>query len=364
MKPYNTFTIDKWVQNGLCLSYTDDGKPVFIHGALPGETVEAEIVKENAKHAFAVTTTVKESAPDRMESDCPVFPQCGGCSFRHISYQKETELKLKLLEEMNHLKELLPDCDFYPSAPDAYRTRVRLHSDKKSTGFYKLHTNEVIPLPETGCLQLEPELNEQVLKLKNINDIRDISVARNYSEGIQINGELTIETAEDSFFQANRYLLRLWLDKFKTLTQQFGQVHHTTELFSGTGLIGIFAAKEMTEQLTGFESHGSSVKVARKNAKNLNGFRYHVADIYGRHWKLPQTDLILANPPRAGLGKAVQSVANSQSTGLIYSSCNPQTLNRDTGILKKSGWMPEQLSVFDFFPRTPHMEIIVTMKKT
>ena len=90
---------EKWVQQGFCLGYlsTDNPNnpdssathPVFIHGAIPGETVSARITRSNLRHSFAtVVEIIGDAAPDRITNDCAVFPECGGCSFRHIAYEQ------------------------------------------------------------------------------------------------------------------------------------------------------------------------------------------------------------------------------------------------------------------------------------
>src|SRR5690606_14632399 len=98
--------IEKWVQNGLCLAHDDQGKPIFVHGALPGQNVRADLVKERSTHSFAVVL-------DAL-SDCSSFPKCGGCSFRHIPYADEIELKVSLLQEMPDLKPFLDTIQVFP----------------------------------------------------------------------------------------------------------------------------------------------------------------------------------------------------------------------------------------------------------
>ena len=87
---------EKWVQNGYSLCHDAGGKPVFLHGGIPGEIVEASIVKERSTHSYAIAREYLDRAFHRVQSDCSSFPLCGGCSFRHISYSEELNIKKQL----------------------------------------------------------------------------------------------------------------------------------------------------------------------------------------------------------------------------------------------------------------------------
>lgn len=70
-----------------------DGRAAFVVGALPGERVEIEIVREAARYCQARLLRVIDASPERVESACPYYWRCGGCSARHMRY--ETSLRLK-----------------------------------------------------------------------------------------------------------------------------------------------------------------------------------------------------------------------------------------------------------------------------
>lgn len=70
-----------------------DGKVYFIADTAVGDRVEALVLKDLKNHSFAKLQNILSPSPDRIESDCDVSQKCGGCVFRHISY--ESELKLK-----------------------------------------------------------------------------------------------------------------------------------------------------------------------------------------------------------------------------------------------------------------------------
>ena len=77
----------------------EEGMAVFVPFAAPGELVRAHVVKVHKSYAFAKMTEVLEGADDRIEPDCPVFGRCGGCVYRHLSYEAELAVKRRRVED-------------------------------------------------------------------------------------------------------------------------------------------------------------------------------------------------------------------------------------------------------------------------
>ncbi len=74
-------------------------------------------------------------------------------------------------------------------------------------------------------------------------------------------------------------------------------------------------------------------------------------------------DFLLADPPRAGLGKAVvQDLARLRPGRLTILSCDPATLARDLGPLTAAGYRTERVTLIDLFPQTYHIETVVNLR--
>ena len=71
----------------------EDGRAVFVSGALPGETVTYEIIKDSGRFCTARTVDIIEASPERVSPDCPYYARCGGCQLRHVSYKGALEMK-------------------------------------------------------------------------------------------------------------------------------------------------------------------------------------------------------------------------------------------------------------------------------
>ncbi|NLZ70564.1 MAG: class I SAM-dependent RNA methyltransferase [Clostridiaceae bacterium] len=65
----------------------------FVDGALPGEVVEAELYKRRSNYNVARLTRIIHPSPERISPTCPVFPECGGCQLRHLSYPAQLRWK-------------------------------------------------------------------------------------------------------------------------------------------------------------------------------------------------------------------------------------------------------------------------------
>jgi 23S rRNA (uracil1939-C5)-methyltransferase len=91
-------TIDDLSHDGRGVASTDD-KKVFLHGALPGEKVQARLTERKRSYDEGETIEVLESSPYRIEPRCPHFGQCGGCSLQHLDPDRQIEYKQRTLEQ-------------------------------------------------------------------------------------------------------------------------------------------------------------------------------------------------------------------------------------------------------------------------
>ncbi len=137
---------------GVC--HAPDGRSCFVAGALCGETARVKIIKEYKNYVIGRTEELYSSSPDRIESDCAVFRRCGGCSFRHINYAAEAEIKRRNVE--NALRRIgglditvkTPLC----GNPDGYRNKLLLPLAEKEgrlfCGFFAKHSHSVVECPD------------------------------------------------------------------------------------------------------------------------------------------------------------------------------------------------------------------------
>lgn len=138
-----------------------DGQVVFVHNAVRGETCVVRILKVLKRVAYARVEEVLEPSPARREPDCPHYPACGGCDFRHLSYQEELEAKRRRVEDALvrvggsdvAVEEILG-----AEAVDGYRNKCQFPvSPAGKLGFYRARTHDVVPALD--CRLQTPQAN-------------------------------------------------------------------------------------------------------------------------------------------------------------------------------------------------------------
>lgn len=146
-----------------------DGLPVFVPGTCPGDRVLAHIVKAKPNFAFGKCMEVIRPAPQRIDPRCEVFPRCGGCSFRHVEYAAELEIKQRETGEVLRRiggVELGPEPILGAEHPQRYRNKallpLRMEQGRVIAGYYTRHSHRVV---EHKDCDLQPELFGRLTEL-------------------------------------------------------------------------------------------------------------------------------------------------------------------------------------------------------
>ena len=141
-------------------------------------------------------------------------------------------------------------------------------------------------------------------------------------------------------------------------------VNHMWDLFCGVGGFGLHCATpEMT--LTGIEIAPEAIACAKQSAAELGLDKLHFQALDSTQFATAQADipqLVLVNPPRRGIGKALCDYLSEMAPQyIIYSSCNAQTMAKDIAHLP--GYRIEKVQLFDMFPHTAHYEVLTLLVK-
>ena len=155
-----TAEITGYTSEGLGVALLD-GQVGFVHGGVRGERCTVPILRVQTQVAFAKVRAVLASAPGRQAADCPHYPSCGGCAFRHVTYQEELEAKRQRVEDALRrvggadiaVSEILP-------SPQTLRYRNKGQfpvGPGGEIGFYRARSHQVIPVSD--CLLQHPAAN-------------------------------------------------------------------------------------------------------------------------------------------------------------------------------------------------------------
>ena len=144
-----------------------EGEAIFVPGTAIGDKIVCRIVKPLKRYAFGIIETIKVPSPDRITPDCPVAKQCGGCLFRHLTYDAELRIKDDLVRDaFTRLAKLSPE--FLPilgcDCTDGYRNKAQYPVAEQDgvtvCGFFARRSHRLIPY--TDC-KLQPPVFSEIL---------------------------------------------------------------------------------------------------------------------------------------------------------------------------------------------------------
>lgn len=150
----------------------DKGIAVFISGAVPGDVISCRIVKVLKNMCFGIIEKLIIGSDKRDDRGCAVNKSCGGCVFRHISYEAEAEFKHNIVKNAflrlgrfdENCFEMLPVMGC--TKTDHYRNKAQfpVSADKDGrliSGFYAQRSHRIVPCTE--CM-LQPEIFSDIVK--------------------------------------------------------------------------------------------------------------------------------------------------------------------------------------------------------
>jgi 23S rRNA (uracil1939-C5)-methyltransferase len=391
-------TIEKWVYGGRGLARLD-GKVVLVPFVLPGEVVEVAIERERPGLAEARLLNVVTPSAERVAAPCPYFARCGGCHYQHAPYEFQLARKVEVLREV--LKrvgklEAPEEIGVIAGAPIEYRNRVQLHLAGREIGYLEAASNRLCPVDQ--CPVASPAINSALASLRKMQGDRkfpafvrtielftnetavqvnvlasDRPVARHFfdwcAEAIPgaASGSLDYTAAgavyrvgHRSFFQVNRFLI----DRMVEAGLADAEGDTALDLYAGVGLFSLPLARRV-RSVTAVESGSSAVHDLAFNAERASlpvQVERAVVETYLEGLSATP-DFVLADPPRAGLGKGVvRQLLRLRPPRMTIVSCDPATLARDLTALAGSGYRLERVTLIDLFPQTYHIETVASVR--
>jgi 23S rRNA (uracil1939-C5)-methyltransferase len=393
--------IEKWVYGGSGLGRIE-GKVALVPLVMPGEEVTIEAVREKTGMLEARATGWIEKSELRLEPSCQYFGRCGGCHYQMAPYAFQLEQKVVIVREMLRRVGKLDAPEEIPllsGEPWGYRNRSQFHFGKGGLGYMMAGSNKVLDVYE--CPISAPLINQTLKKLRalrreqgfprflkqielftnglgtmvNVLETeQDRRVAKGFFERLASEipgageGALEYESGGEkyrvshrSFFQVNRFLVEAMVSK--AVDGMGGEA--ALDLYAGVGLFSIPLARRF-KSVMAVESDASAARDLEYNAERsgvpVAAERMQAEQYLERASAAP--DFVLADPPRAGLGKiVVKHLLRLAPQRITLVSCDPATLARDLAALVAGGYRIEGLSLVDLFPQTYHIETITKLVK-
>ncbi len=417
--------IEKLVYGGRGLARLENGRTVFVTGALPGERVAVEITRKKKGFFEADPLDVITPSPDRIVPPCKGEKECTGATWSYIAYPAQLRFKqeilLDTLARIGGMKPARPLPALPSPLTDHYRLRtqftVRQKSGAQRIGFFRPGSYDLVevenaflihPLIDKVLKGIRARLNELPLlneihinatpsgeahllvfteqsalppmddffrKLRiSVPEVIGITGFANRKKAfalganrltLEIEG-LTLRVTEGNFYQVNweqnRNMVRTVLD-FAELAGN----ETVLDLYCGIGNFSLPLAKR-AGAVIGVESGYSAIEDAKANAA-LNAITNSefIADDLQKGLKTlirrkTRAGVIVLDPPRAGATlKTLERILAFVPQKIIYISCNPSTLARDLKFFRLFGFRLDRLQPLDMFPYTYHIECAAEM---
>ncbi|MCL1957083.1 MAG: TRAM domain-containing protein [Fibromonadales bacterium] len=346
--------IEKIINGGAGFARLPNGSVCFVESALPNELAEIKITEQKKDFSKAIATKILEPNKWRRTPLCKYYGKCGGCNAQHVEFEGQIELLKQIVSDLfaRTAKINLPqNFEIHHGTEWAYRHRAQVFATKNKNipwGFSERAANNVIPIEK--CPVLSQNLNEN---LKENSNLKKRYLFDNKSE--EFLGK-HIHADESVFFQSNLELLPKLIDEIQKTA---GKGDILLDIFSGVGLFSAFL-QDKFNRVIAVEQNPLCQKFAEKNlGKNCEFHTMNAEEWFNKNTPLLSKSCILIDPPREGMSDELcQCLCKNKTSKLIYISCNPATLARDTRKLLNAGYNLESTQGFAFYPQTFHLEIM------
>jgi 23S rRNA (uracil1939-C5)-methyltransferase len=406
--------IDRLGQHGDGIAEGPDG-PIYIPGALPGETVEVDAMPGHPERRRLVN--VQQSNAQRIEPTCPHFGICGGCAMQHLAEESYRSWKRDLV--VTALSQAGIDATVAPLV-DAHgdgRRRVVFHArrgahDVLQVGFSAARAHHIVPIDR--CPILSPSLDralnaawaiaETLESARKPLDIQFTATEQGLDVDIRGSGALTAPTMAALAGVAQRYdFARLTrhgelIAHMRTPALRMGSAavplppgaflqataageavlsrlvlecctgaDRVADLFAGVGTFALRLAARA--RVAAFDEDEAAIRALARGASGAAGLKpVHAErrDLFKAPLsaaELNRFDAVVFDPPRQGAQLQSREIAASRVPAVVAVSCNPGTFARDMRHLIDGGYRLLSVIPVDQFRYSAHVEIVAHLQR-
>ena len=399
-------TIGPPAHGGFCVS-RHEGRVVFVRHTLPGERVIARVTEggESSRFLRADAVAVLDASPDRVEPVCrhagPPRTDgsggCGGCDWQHASLPAQRRLAAAVVaEQFQRLAGLEVPVVVQPVPGDVagfeWRTRVEFAvSPSGRAGLRPARSHDLIPLEE--CPISHPRVLESLVLQADWRDSRAVDViAPSDGETVVVPiprrraeqprtvpivrekvttpaGEWSYAVSARGFWQVHPGAAATFVTRvMEVLAPKHGD--RVLDLYAGVGLFALPLAEAVGEtgSVIAVEGDAIACEQARLNGASqpqitvIEGRVETELASLGSQLGSQPVDLVVLDPPRSGAGRDVMAALCARGPRVIaYVACDPAAVARDTAYAMEHGYRLAELTAYDAFPMTHHVECIAVL---
>ena len=359
---------------------------VFIEKTLPGETGTAEIYRKAKGVMFGRLRDPKDLntiSASRIKPECSHYLECRGCQYLHTDYNTELNFKTQSLERM--FNKLLPKSlkiTIHPADERfKYRNRVQIH--------YNLETNELGLISSfskslinaSDCLLPDIPVRDAVINLYKNNKWKELVNKSNEKQGyIEVylkpeekNPKISINKpyAEGGFTQVNNKMGIILKDLVTKMYDKYLDKSRKLlilDIFGGNGNLSQSFNNALIKVYDLNANNNTLPEMLNKNQSFVNIDLYkndpvNKIKISFKSLNFSTPDLIIFDPPRAGIKFIDSYIKKLEAPFIFYISCDPATQKRDIMEIIKQYDIIE-MHLIDLFPGTRHFETLIVFKKS
>lgn len=400
--------LEKLTYGGDAMGRLEDGRAVFVPFGLPGERVRVRLTEEKRNFARGEIVEVLDGSSQRIIPRCKHFGVCGGCHYQHLPYQEQLDAKTEILrDQLRRIGKIEnPPVQAMVASPSPwnYRNHVQFHlTEDGKLGYVRAYAPAVFAIEECHLpegflngiwpqLEFEPGTNIERVSLRTGKEYDSmlvlesnspeapeleieacISVTHVFEENTVVvagNDHILVpvlgrdfRVSATSFFQVNTAMAEKMVNHLVT-NLPVTQSSVVLDVYCGAGLFSAFLAPKC-ERLIGIESSPSACEDFEFNLDDFENVELYegLAENVIPHLEV-KPDIILVDPPRAGLEKqVVDGILKMNPQFITYVSCDPSTLARDAARLIRGGYRLQDVTPFDLFPQTFHIESISVFER-
>ena len=418
--------IERLANDGRGIAFVD-GRTWFVAGALADEDVEARVLGARSQVVEARAERIFTSSAQRRVAPCAHAGQCGGCTLQHLPHSEQLALKQRTLaEQLLRVAAAAPE-EWAPPlvGPEfGYRRRARIavrwdvKSKQLAVGFRAAASQDIVAIadcpvlvqPLQTLLSALPEVlrglrkpqalghveifsgtamallvrHTAPLSEEDVAHLQHFCQAQNAQLWLQGEGDPQPQQADAEL----GYRLESWNLQLAYRPGDFVQVNgpvneamiaqalawlapqageRVLDLFCGLGNFALPLAQRVAE-VVAVEGVATMVARAQQNARSngLENLHFYQADLSNPldgAWMQKGFSAVLLDPPRDGAFAVVKQIAALGAERVLYVSCNPATLARDTAELLKQGYRLKRAGILDMFPQTAHVEAMALFER-
>lgn len=359
-----------------------EGRVIFVRHAIPGEEVIIEVTDVTSKFARGDAIEIIHSSPNRVSPPCLYSKPggCGGCDFQHVSLQQQRELKRAVIREQFSRVAKMDIEIFVEEVLPTERWRTRMDftvSENRKLALYASRSHHLVEID--SCYIADQAIAVAEINTRKLPIGSKVHVAVGSDKRIEIGIEgressAILEQVVDqrkysisptSFWQSHRAAPHL----LTSVVKEYSAPRKGDHIFDLYGGVGLFTGSLIDEvgaggRITLIENDELATTDARRNFAANDNIEVVEEKVERALNRYTRADIVVADPPRAGLGaKVCLLIVDLAPRSIVYVSCDPSSLARDARTLVDSGYEMDQIRAFDLFPMTQHVECVARFIK-